>query len=174
MPDIHFLTGHQVIQGANAVPSTPHAKALVDEKLLDAGVVVLSGPCPAHGLPVRVHVLHPFTLADRIEDQNHIAQAREPLAEGLICINGLAIGRMPARGHHARTRESPPLRNVEIRRHQELWTAFEENILDLVGIPLHDLRHAGIEWCLFGIGSEGCANFSPDGLDIGFGVGPRR
>ena len=54
------------------------------------------------------------------------------------------------------------------------WTAFEEHVFDLVGVPFHDLRHAGIERCLFGIGSEGIPNFSPDGMDEGFGIGLRR
>ena len=46
--DVHFLARHQVVEGANAVPRAPHPEALVDENLLDAGVVVLAGPRPAH------------------------------------------------------------------------------------------------------------------------------
>ena len=122
---VHFFARHQVIERANAVPGAPHPETLVDEHLLNAGVVVLSGPCAVHGFQARVHVLHALALANRIEDQHHIAQTRQSLTEGLIRLNRFAVIRMSARGHHTRKWKAPPLGNIKIRRHQKPWAAFE-------------------------------------------------
>ena len=80
---------------------------------------------------------------------------------------------MPARGHYAGQRKASSLWNVEIRRHQKPRAAFEEHVFDLVGVSFDDLRHAGIERCLFRIGSERLADFSPHGLNVGFCLGLR-
>ena len=170
---VDLLAGDQVIERADAVPRAPRAEALVDQDLLDAGVVVLAGAGPAQRLPVRVHVLHPLALADRVEDQDDVAQPRQALAEGLIRLDRLAVRRMPARADHARQREASSLRDVEIRRHQEPRPALEEDVLDLVGIALDDFRHARVERRLLGERPERLTDLSADRLHVRFGVGLR-
>ncbi len=174
VPLVHFVARHQVVEGANAVPRAPRAEALVNEHLLNASVVVLGGSRPARRLPVRVHVLHPLALADGIEDQHDVAEPRQSLAEGLIGLDRLAVRRVPARRDDSRERESSSLGNVEIRRDEEPRTAFEEDVLDLVGVPFDDLGHSWIERSLLRQRAERFADFVPDRPDVGLGVSFRR
>ena len=173
MAHINLFARHQVVERANPVPGAPHPEALVDEHLLDAGVIVLAGSRPVQRLQVGIQVLHPLALADRIENQHHITQTRQSLAEGLIRLNGLAVIRVSAGCHHTRKREVPPLRDVKIGGHQKPWPAFEQDVLYLVGVALHDFGHAGIERCFLGKRSKQFANLAPNGLDVVFRVGPR-
>jgi phosphoglycolate phosphatase-like HAD superfamily hydrolase len=170
MPGIHFLASQEVVKGANAVPCAPGGEVLVHEQLLDAGVIVLGRPSTLHWFPVGVHVLHPFALADRIEDQHHVAEARQSLAERLIGLDRLAVVRMAAGADDAREREGPAFGNVEIRRHQESWTALEDHVLDRVRVALDDLHDAGIQRRLLRERAKRLADSAADGLHIRFDV----
>ena len=170
---IDLLTRQQIVQCSDAVPGSPRAEELADEKLLIARVQMLGHTDAAARFEVLIDVLQSLALPDRVEDQADIAELRQRLRERLIRISGLAVGRMSARADDSGERTFAILWDVQVRGDKEPWPALEDHVLDAVLLTFDDLRHARVERCAFRIWPEAAANLLLHVADVDFGIGFR-
>ena len=86
-----------------------------------------------------------FALVEGIVDQSHKAIAGEALAKGLISGRVFAFGVVSARANHAWSRPIELVGNVEVRRHQAVGTAFEDEFFDAIMSPFYGAYNTGVE-----------------------------
>ena len=126
------------------------------------------------GLQVFIDVLQPLALADRIEDQHHVALPGQPLGEALIRLDRLAGRRMAAAADDARQREFARgrfVRHVEIRRDGKAGAAFEDDLFDAIRIALDRAGDSGVQRRPLRLRAEGLGNSLLHRADVGFGIG---
>jgi hypothetical protein len=88
---IYFRTRQQIIECADAIPRAPGGEGFAHQHLLIARVIVLCDADAPARFQLLIHILQAFALADRIEDQHHVALPRQALREGLIRLARLAV-----------------------------------------------------------------------------------
>src|SRR4029077_20031162 len=142
------------------------AKELADQKLLVACKKMLADAnarsCRCRQMPV----LKAFSLSDRIENEDDVAHAGQPLGERLVCLSGLAVFGMAARSDHAGKRKLQSLGNVKIGGDEELRLTFEDYLFDSVRISLDHSRDARIERRLFRKRGKTELDFLPHCVDV--------
>ena len=170
---IHFRAGEQVVDGSNRVPRPVLGQRRSQKQKRVAGLEVLAGGSKARQPCVRVEILLPLALAERVKGQNHESVASQRLEDILIIAVGFAEGRVTHGGDDRGKGALPAFGNVKVRRDIDLRQAFEDYLIDPIGRPLDGAHHLGVQRGAFQAAANGFPNFGAghftSRLDLGGG-----
>ena len=117
---VHFRACQQVVDGSDRVPRPVLGQRRSQKQKGVAGLEVLACGSKARQPGVRVEILLPLALAERVEGQNHEPVASQRLEDILIIAVGFTEGRVTHGGDDCGKGALPGLGNVKVRRDIDL------------------------------------------------------
>ena len=135
---VHLLPAHQIIHAANPVPDEIAGHVAPDQRALEPLVGMLfRAPRDSTFPAIRIPVLQPFSLSQRINRQHHEPVSHEVETHLLIQITPLGSLRVTAHKKHRRSLLGQPGRHIQIRSHVKTRLTLKHDFLDPVSFPLH-------------------------------------